>query len=182
MSPGFTPRPSLSAPTRCGAGRRPWVSPGFTPRPSLSGARVGTDGSDAGGRVAGVHAPAFVERGRSVILLARRRLQVSPGFTPRPSLSGAVRAGRGAGVRVSPGFTPRPSLSGRERDSAGQGHRVSPGFTPRPSLSEPERCGAHDWRASVAGVHAPAFVERRGGHRPGPRRHLCRRGSRPGLR
>ena len=39
------------------------VSPGFTPRPSLSGV-VQPDGATDNERVAGVHAPAFVERGQ----------------------------------------------------------------------------------------------------------------------
>ena len=38
-------------------------------------------------------------------------------------------------LAVSPGFTPRPSLSERQQvESHGDGE-VSPGFTPRPSLS-----------------------------------------------
>ena len=64
---------------------------------------------------------------------------VSPGFTPRPSLSAlSTRWKKSTLPRgVSPGFTPRPSLSGPRAP----GHRlrqvVSPGFTPRPSLSGP---------------------------------------------
>ena len=71
------------------------VSPGFTPRPSLSGVmrRGSAVQRHAGSRVAGVHAPAFVERSRlrnaDTIF---GELSVSPGFTPRPSLS--VRAAR----------------------------------------------------------------------------------------
>ena len=60
---------------------------------------------------------------------------------------------------VSPGFTPRPSLSGVARDP--DLRRVQP---------------------RVAGVHAPAFVERSRSARPTFRRRSCRRGSRPGLR
>ena len=37
---------------------------------------------------------------------------------------------------------------------------VSPGFTPRPSLSAPRRGRLQRRRRRVAGVHAPAFVER----------------------
>ena len=86
------------------------VSPGFTPRPSLSEPGGRGFGRDTG-RVAGVHAPAFVERRRSPA--ARQAgIRVSPGFTPRPSLSGGRSRGRCRGDwRVSPGFTPRPSLS-----------------------------------------------------------------------
>ena len=89
--------------------------------------------------------------------------RVSPGFTPRPSLSGVdvpaadvSWAGRVAGVHA------RPSLSdvGPAEPIPDVG-RVSPGFTPRPSLSAAgDRRPAHR-AAGVAGVHAPAFVERR---------------------
>ena len=161
VSPGFTPRPSLSEPAHRRAGHRPRVSPGFTARPSLSGLQ---------------RRP----RGR------RPPRRVSPGFTPRPSLSGPAARGRAwswrrvAGVhapafversgrglhpppgQVSPGFTPRPSLSAlRMRTRPCWNPRVSPGFTPRPSLSgggHPRRPDHH--RGRVAGVHAPAFVER----------------------
>ena len=66
----------------------PRVSPGFTSRPSLS-VRTAAGRSPAGRGVAGVHAPAFVERAgragyRPVAWV------VSPGFTPRPSLSAEV--------------------------------------------------------------------------------------------
>ena len=88
-----------------------------------------------------------------------------------------------------------------------RGYAVSPGFTPRPSLSDLVRTAAAELAAGVAGVHAPAFVERCHGPcsanvtpavSPGftPRPSLsedgqvdlraflegCRRGSRPGLR
>ena len=112
------------------------MSPGFTPRPSLSGDQA----------VAG----------------HRDESRVSPGFTPRPSLSvlpGARR--RRVAYRVSPGFTPRPSLSADgARGRAAGGGRVSPGFTPRPSLSDCGRETRSLFDTSVAGVHAPAFVER----------------------
>ena len=111
------------------------VSPGFTPRPSLSASRTCRHRSSLG--------------------------RVSPGFTPRPSLSDG-RAVVRVGVRgVSPGFTPRPSLSGRGRGGrADPGELVSPGFTPRPSLSVPRLECERRSGARVAGVHAPAFVER----------------------
>ena len=32
---------------------------------------------------------------------------------------------------------------------------------PRPSLSGPEHCSEEDWSQGVAGVYAPAFVERK---------------------
>ena len=61
---------------------------------------------------------------------------------------------------VSPGFTPRPSLSAPRVEGDKGVQAVSPGFTPRPSLSAAD--GAHVGLPpeSVAGVHAPAFVER----------------------
>ena len=85
--------------------------------------------------VAGVQAPAFVERGRSAMRSSPTR-QVSPGFRPRPSLSVAVLADLVLRDLVSPGFRPRPSLSD-----------ARPAHNPRP-------------RGCVAGVQAPAFVER----------------------
>ena len=87
--------------------------------------------------VAGVHAPAFVER---------------PG-------SGAWRPYRDG---VSPGFTPRPSLSGPLGKTLGAGVMTS--------------------FRGVAGVHAPAFVERGLPMTAVTGENLCRRGSRPGLR
>ena len=115
VSPGFTPRPSLSVRgsehrLELGASSVAGVhAPAFVERRSAR-----PPARDSADRVAGVHAPAFVERevGRRQ---ARRTVPgVSPGFTPRPSLSGAERidgALRRSTSRVSPGFTPRPSLS-----------------------------------------------------------------------
>ena len=61
------------------------VSPGLMPRPSLSVGQLVTD-LDAHCRVAGVDAPAFVER-----LIPQHVTnddeRVSPGLMPRPSLS-----------------------------------------------------------------------------------------------
>ena len=85
------------------------MSPGFTPRPSLSVPRARLLGGNSYG-VAGVHAPAFVERGQT----------------------------------------------GKQRSSP----VVSPGFTPRPSLSVIDQQERQHGNRSVAGVHAPAFVER----------------------
>ena len=89
-------------------------------------------------RVAGVHAPAFVERTYSVVRTVALLVEVSPGFTPRPSLSEGV----------------------------GQ------------ALGEPSA------DPGVAGVHAPAFVERGREIRVDVSDDVyrCRRGSRPGLR
>ena len=194
MSPGFTPRPSLSVVD--GPPRPPGpppVSPGFTPRPSLSGVVQSAGASTVPG-VAGVHAPAFVERSPPAPQPDRHGRVAgvhAPAFverTPAPRSSGT-------GARVSPGFTPRPSLSGASGDAPSRRcPRVSPGFTPRPSLSAGDRhqhrpggggvagvhapafvergliSGPHAPPASVAGVHAPAFVERSGGCPTRPRR------------
>ena len=63
---------------------------------------------------------------------------------------------------MSPGFTSRPFVERPDRvHRPGQTKAVSPGFTSRPSLSAPDRAGGdHPRRASVAGIHVPAFVER----------------------
>ena len=131
--PGFTPRPSLSADRRQQIRRDGRVLPGFTPRPSLSVGRAGCVGHQRPG-VAGVHAPAFVERA-----------------------SGPSRANR---RDVLPGFTPRPSLSVEKVEAAISSNDVLPGFTPRPSLSVPTVARRLLQLRGVAGVHAPAFVER----------------------
>ena len=138
-------------------------------------------------RVAGVHAPAFVERATSSRPPSPTAPPVSPGFTPRPSLSGRDAGDRKGAAMVSPGFTPRPSLSGtrapprlrapesvagvhapafvertpRALDRANRRGGVSPGFTPRPSLSGATATARARRLVRVAGVHAPAFVERR---------------------
>ena len=73
---------------------------------------------------------------------------------------------------MSPGSRPRPSLSEPPYGLAmsAQSCRVSPGSRPRPSLSELTM-------RRVAGVSAPAFVER-----VGLQPKMCRRGLGPGLR
>ena len=59
---------------------------------------------------------------------------------------------------------------------------VSPGFTPRPWLSDRRSVGAGRRGARrVAGVHAPALVERPRTPACTGRWWVCRRGSRPGL-
>ena len=100
--------------------RRDDVSPGSTPRPSLS------DYADhhrpRTPRVAGVYAPAFVERRWWPV---SKSAKVSPGSTPRPSLSdGYDRAANRRHPTVSPGSTPRPSLSDARV------WRCSPGSSP----------------------------------------------------
>ena len=65
-------------------------------------------------------------------------------------------------LAVSPGLTLRPSLSvGETRLGGARGADVSPGLTLRPSLSAPECRVVRAIRCHrVAGVDAPAFVER----------------------
>ena len=160
VSPGFMPRPSLSVLLIVELFLPcPHVSPGFMPRPSLSGHDRARPRTVRGG-VAGVHAPAFVERacGSSPTAQSRR---VSPGFMPRPSLSDRVARDPGRRLHVSPGFMPRPSLSASERDWRRIGpDRVAgvhaPAFVERSSADAAATCAC----AGVAGVHAPAFVER----------------------
>ena len=63
---------------------------------------------------------------------------------------------------VSPGLMPRPSLSAATNHHARSGAVVSPGLMPRPSLSAGHTSHViHAYSlAGVAGVDAPAFVER----------------------
>ena len=102
----------------------------FVTRKRLSpGALLSTDcyaPLGKGSRVAGVGAPAFVERsGRRPCASSSKR--VSPGWEPRPSLSGAGRHGMRRRSQVSPGWEPRPSLSvPRLISSSGCGSEVSP--------------------------------------------------------
>ena len=158
MSPGFAPWPSLSEP---GAGRLHVVvagvagvrAPAFVERPTAV-----ASGHDIPS-VAGVRAPAFVERQVGhVHMLPHDR--VSPGFAPRPSLSGPRLGGNLVAVQVSPGFAPRPSLSATCTDGITPIGGVSPGFAPRPSLSAQAQREDLPGGRRVAGVRAPAFVER----------------------
>ena len=55
---------------------------------------------------------------------------------------------------------PRPSLSVDKIEVAVPEETVSPGLMPRPSLSGDVRAGNLRGFSSVAGVDAPAFVER----------------------
>ena len=87
--------------------------------------------------VAGVSAPAFVERVGRWSASSATMSDLSPGFRPRPSLSEV-------GARLLLGLL-----------------HLSPGFRPRPSLSGQDAGGVHQGgRGAVAGVSAPAFVER----------------------
>ena len=61
---------------------------------------------------------------------------------------------------MSPGLQPRPSLSvGHVPQDVGQA-AVSPGLQPRPSLSGAEQRGITAIPGGVAGVTAPALIER----------------------
>ena len=108
--------------------------------------------------VAGVDAPAFVERCKSLAPSAARRASVAGVDAP----AFVERTGRftsdGAPRFVSPGLMPRPSLSARH----------IAGVMPRRGCR---------WQ-SVAGVDAPAFVERPGLRSPCTwlDRPKCRRG------
>ena len=135
------------------------MSPGSRPRPSLSGMAAG-QGQWRCESVAGVSAPAFVERGRARITISTR-IGVSPGSRPRPSLSdGPSVPLRGQQLLVSPGSRPRPSLSAPVQAKRRRIRRVSPGSRPRPSLSDHCEGGGQGRWGCVAGVSAPAFVER----------------------
>ena len=133
-------------------------------RPSLSAGPAHRRRYAGGQCVAGVYAPAFVERGKRGKLYEVRR-PVSPGFMLRPSLSDD---GRGACAelpqRVSPGFMLRPSLSAgmRQRRDRPAGGRVAGVYAP--AFVERARAAGRPARraCSVAGVYAPAFVERGG--------------------
>ena len=144
VSPGLTLRPSLSACgvdcTRVPAGLR--VSPGLTLRPSLSEPSLRDHPSSPFTTcVAGVDAPAFVERLTPYHAFGRRGMHHcvagvdAPAFVERakPASEEANEA-----CDVSPGLTLRPSLSVRASTA--------------PELLPGARC--------VAGVDAPAFVER----------------------
>ena len=109
------------------------VSPGFVPRPSLSAARCRRpDGIPS--RVAGVCAPAFVER---------RSTPVEP-----------PGCGRVAGV-CAPAFVERSGSKRPESRSPGVAGVCAPAFVERAPLQAAQ---PPPW--SVAGVCAPAFVER----------------------
>ena len=102
---------------------------------------------------------------------------MSPGWKPRPSLSGETS---GCPAEVSPGGSPGGRLTPDQRARRRPGPPVSPGWKPRPSLSGPQHQGIQEvtvwpvdspaslsrrirnWclRPGVAGVEAPAFVER----------------------
>ena len=81
----------------------------------------------------------------------------------RPSLSDRVLShAPDARHPVSPEFRLRPSLSGASvRAGSPRGREVSPEFRLRPSLSDVADERLHTAVKSVAGVQAPAFVERR---------------------
>ena len=155
-------RPSLSGsecPTGCAGA--PAVSPEFMLRPSLSDTAVRVGSLPFLGRVAGVYAPAFVERSPpswSPTTCLRVAGVYAPAFVER----GMGTMTRRNSLLVSPEFMLRPSLSApapmvRHREAQG----VSPEFMLRPSLSEDaSKGGSPTFQTCVAGVYAPAFVER----------------------
>ena len=111
-------------------------------------------------------------------------MYVSPGFMPRPSLSEHLQHLTAPTAPVSPGFMPRPSLSvDKTGETVLTEVDVSPGFMPRPSLSEAYILYRPVHRpVRVAGVYAPAFVERVGENQRWEKVPMCRRGLCPGLR
>ena len=139
------------------------MSPGFTPRPSLSG-NAGRAGRRHCLRVAGVHTSAFVERTWGAFGSTSEQNGVAGVHTSAFVERCRSRSRATARRAVSPGFTPRPSLSGPRRPAAQRRRRVSPGFTPRPSLSEGRGRYARNPGPRVAGVHTSAFVERSSGY------------------
>ena len=88
------------------------------------------------------------------------RISSVAGFRLRPSLSASHPDRAERDSDVSPGFRLLPSLSVEvRRRNCGRG-RVSPGFRLRPSLSAADDDHAASLGVGVAGVQAPAFVER----------------------
>ena len=144
------PRPSLSGAAGRGPRRRRASvagvdAPAFVERPSLAVIRQSIP------RVAGVDAPAFVERSRSAAGVAPP-MDVSPGLMPRPSLSDIDERRR---VEL-------------DRRVAGVD---APAFVER-ILSQLVGNGY----GRVAGVDAPAFVERHKGAFDTTVAYACRRG------
>ena len=155
------------------------------PRPSLSVLRTRLGKKSSGG-VAGVDAPAFVERrfallsdcfrlacvaGVDAPAFVERRARpvtpvppddVSPGLMPRPSLSAPAvsfpdRANASVAGVDAPAFVERPTTPRKATASAASVAGVdAPAFVERPTTPRKATASA----ASVAGVDAPAFVER----------------------
>ena len=164
------------------------VSPEFMLRPSLSAMQCSRVRSHPPAGVAGVYAPAFVERGESrcpprrtpsgvagvyaPAFVERYGIAFNPGphcdpvspeFMLRPSLSAGGRArGRENRFRGVAGVY-APAFVERTTSRCASASRlaVSPEFMLRPSLSGSggARTGRHRV-GGVAGVYAPAFVER----------------------
>ena len=151
--------------------------------------------------VAGVYAPAFVERIQSWQIV-RAASDVSLGFMLQPSLSAGTNPTWTDPVdTVSLGFMLQPSLSVQETwidlflkpcvagvyapafverlfDIAGGSHppAVSLGFMLQPSLSAAMIQFESDADGGVAGVYAPAFVERLTCTKLGKKTYGCRWG------
>ena len=109
---------------------------------------------------------------------------MSPGLRPRPSLSAkGTDASEIWAEVVSPGLRPRPSLSELsmyqpDREALGVAGVTAPAFVER----RPTRCGVSGRLSGVAGVTAPAFVERSRASTGTATDGRCRRGYGPGLR
>ena len=180
VSPGFTPRPSLSGPR--GQAMHPCASRVAGVHTSTFVERSGrAPAPPVGSSVAGVHTSAFVERssraGWSV-----QRFHVSPGFTPRPSLSETRQylschgGGSVAGVHTS-AFVERTWTTTPARSGSSVAGVHTSAFVER---STARSCSPA--ATSVAGVHTSAFVERRPWTSCMNRPWACRRGSHLGLR
>ena len=155
-APAFVDRWTSSAPTPSRSSVAGVHAPAFVERRKTS-----PPADSALSSVAGVHAPAFVERSGTPCRWCVTPTAVSPGFTPRPSLSGEAEEGE------------------RDRGDVGVAGVHAPAFVERrESLRNTDGISR-----SVAGVHAPAFVERpRSNAGSSGQEAACRRGSRPGLR
>ena len=183
LSPESMLRPSLSGHGQQAFAGYGLLSPESMLRPSLSGPPCRKPLFLAGA-VAGVYAPAFVER-LVRVCCASTSLLLSPESMLRPSLSVFLPVlGLGSGASVAGVYAPafverntlaaarrragalspesmlRPSLSERHIPAVLALGRLSPESMLRPSLSEQAETGRSGRPRSVAGVYAPAFVER----------------------
>ena len=90
------------------------MSPGFTPRPWLSEAQS-LASRNGKASVAGVYAPALVERQPMRWLAGKRGSRVAGVYAPALVERFQLAGRRIAAATVSPGFTPRPWLSDDQR-------------------------------------------------------------------
>ncbi len=183
VSPGSTPRPSLSERERpylpgVGGGVAGVYAPAFVERRPQSADLVCLQS------VAGVYAPAFVERREPLLPPAPDRRGVAGVYAPafverREPLLPPAPDRRGVAGVYAPAFVERICPACEAPIKKG----VPPGSTPRPSLSgDVPAADTVAPKLRVAGVYAPAFVERDYARPSGPAILRCRRGLRPGLR